>query len=103
MAEYIERQAVMNKFAEVVAPSNNSDFQKPPTRNDVVEIVENLPSADVRPVVHGRWEPWDLTYGRRYYFCSACKMTVDMPTVMGAPMFRYCPYCGADTREGREE
>lgn len=31
MTEYIEKQAAMNKFAEVVAPSNNSDFQKAPT------------------------------------------------------------------------
>ena len=56
--------------------------------------------TDVRPVVRGKWKPIDLTYGRNYYFCSACEDTVDMPTAMGIPMFRYCPNCGADMREG---
>lgn len=54
MAEYIDRQAVMNKFAEVVAPSNNSDFARVPSWNDAVDIVENFPPADVWPVLRCR-------------------------------------------------
>jgi hypothetical protein len=51
--------------------------------------------TDVKPVVHGKWIPRDLTWGRRYYYCSNCEETVDMPTAMGVPMFCYCPNCGA--------
>lgn len=58
-----------------------------------------IPAADVRPVVRGKWKPRDLTWGRSYYYCSACEETVDMPTAMGIPMFRYCPNCGARMEE----
>lgn len=51
MAEYIEREAVMQKFADHVRRSNNSDFAPVPTWNQAVQIVEDFPAADVRPVV----------------------------------------------------
>ena len=51
MAEYIEREAVMQKFADHVKRSNNSDFAPVPTWNQAVQIVEDFPAADVRPVV----------------------------------------------------
>jgi hypothetical protein len=50
MAEYIEREAVMQKFADHVRRSNNSDFAPVPTWNQAVQIVEDFPAADVRPV-----------------------------------------------------
>lgn len=66
----------------------------------VLDLLDSKPPADVRPVVRGEWKRRDLTYGRSYYFCSICKLTVDMPTAMGIPVFRYCPYCGAEMKEG---
>lgn len=47
MAEYIEREAVMQKFADHVKRSNNSDFAPAPTWNQAVQIVEDFPAADV--------------------------------------------------------
>ena len=47
MAEYIEREAVMEKFADHVKRSNNSDFVPPPTWNQAVQIVEDEPAAEV--------------------------------------------------------
>ena len=49
--EYIEREAIMQKFADHVKRSNNSDFAPVPTWNQAVQIVEDFPAADVRPVV----------------------------------------------------
>lgn len=46
MAEYIEREAVMQKFADHVKRSNNSDFAPVPTWNQAVQIVEDFPAAD---------------------------------------------------------
>lgn len=51
MAEYIEREAVMQKFADHVKRSNNSDFAPAPTWNQAVQIVEDSPAVDARPVV----------------------------------------------------
>lgn len=94
MSEYIEKQAVMNKFAEVVAPSNNSDFARVPSWNDAVEIIEGFPPADVRPVVRGKWIDYDDDYGA--YCCSVCEH--DAPEDTKWP---YCPNCMADMREGK--
>lgn len=52
MAEYIEREAVMQKFADHVKRSNNSDFVPTPTWNQAVQIVENCPTADVKPIIN---------------------------------------------------
>lgn len=86
--EYIEKQAAMDKFAEVVASSNHSDFQRAPTWNDAVDIIENFPPADVRPVRRGKWKSscngWSA-------FCSACGEYLP-----GRVMTPFCPMCGAD-------
>lgn len=105
MAGFIERTALMERFAEVVAPSNNSDFQKPPTWNDAVEIVENFPSADVKPVVRGRWIKLYKNPLDGNFFCSNCKEVIDIADGEDTPLKRglyYCHNCGADMREGVE-
>ena len=54
----------------------------------VLDLLDNLPIADVKPVKHGYWTK-DLTnpYGIRYV-CSVCG---------GAKQWKsnYCPNCGA--------
>ena len=55
MSDYIDREAVMQKFADHVKRSNNSDFASVPTWNQAVQIVEDYPAADVAPVAHGKW------------------------------------------------
>lgn len=47
MTEYISKEAVMQKFADHVRRSNNSDFAPAPTWNQAVQIVEDIPAADV--------------------------------------------------------
>lgn len=80
MAKYIECEAVMQKFADHVERSNNSDFAPVPTWNQAVQIVEDFPAADVRPVVRGEWiehdEPYstdgELIEAQYWYECSIC-------------------------------
>ena len=54
----------------------------------VLREVSDAPTADVAPVVHGRWGdngiPDSMLYG-----CSVCGFTC------GANSFLYCPMCGA--------
>ena len=82
--EYIEREAVMQKFADHVKRSNNSDFAPVPTWNQAVQIVEDFPAADVRPVVTcGECKHWfengsdycscdrDALLRERDFFCAA--------------------------------
>lgn len=99
--EHLKEQAEEDKMVEYI--ERNSAIQAASIWNGdegteawIQTALKKLPAADVRPVVRGKWKPIDLTYGRNYYFCSACEETVDMPTAMGIPMFRYCPNCGAE-------
>ena len=104
MAEYINREAAIDATRKVSVGLINSttgarDLGFTNALCLACNSIAAIPAADVRPVVRGKWKPRDLTWGRSYYYCSACEETVDMPTAMGIPMFRYCPNCGADMRE----
>lgn len=104
MSDYIDREAIMRKFADHVRRSNNSDFAQTPTWNQAVQIVEDSPAADVAPVVHGRWiddkgnfVPWDemnKNCPRYSAFCSVCgewlTASDEYPTIGN-----FCPNCGA--------
>lgn len=43
----------------------------------------------------GKWKPFDLTWGRSVYSCTACGEAMDIPTEMSKPIYRFCPNCGA--------
>ena len=62
----------------------------------------NIPPADVAPVRHGRWKPFDRTWGRSVFTCTECGDAMDVPTEMGEPIFDYCPNCGA-RMDGEED
>ena len=49
---------------------------------------------------HGRWKPFDLTWGRSIYACTVCGDAMEVPTEMGKPMYKWCPNCGAKMDEG---
>ena len=88
MAEYIEREAIM----EFPVRKDRCDKEHANEHfingiESVLEYVENLPAADVTPVRHGRWID-----AREYcgdYMCSNCE------SLYGTNKFNYCPNCGA--------
>lgn len=59
-----------------------------------VEYLDEVPVADVRPVVRGKWEVGGMfdDIGR----CSCCHYMFPSDTAMTE--FRFCPNCGADMR-----
>ena len=81
--EYIEREAVMQAFADHVWNSNHSDLVPAPRWNDAVTIVKDHTAADVVPVIHATWETDTC-----HFYCSECEQYVDYKT-------NYCPNCGA--------
>lgn len=64
------------------------------SRRFVEGILNEVPSAD-RP--QGEWIKTDrFNCGARVYQCSVCGEDIDeMPTVMGVPKYKFCPYCRA--------
>lgn len=77
MAEYIERGAALReaKYAAVRGL-------------DPVAFVEDVPVADVVPVVHARWIEYQIP---PIICCSNC----DWATDIEEKNFQYCPNCGA--------
>lgn len=94
MAEYIEREALLNHLKHRVAPMSDGE-QLIKGVNLALEIleeaVEMLPAADVAPVVHGRWE-----CGCQ---CSVCGDRHGPYNSRHKPYYNFCPNCGAKMDE----
>ena len=100
MAEYIEREQVMQAIGTVRnIYSEAKNFTAVSAIDNVIgEIDDEVPAADVAPVVHGHWEmkPVDTTPGTYHLkkaFCSNC----GKPNKQYRPP--YCPHCGAKMDE----
>lgn len=60
--------------------------------NEVVNLLKSRPSADAVEIRHGYWIESDADG----FVCSVCRNGYrNQPTLMGKPMFDYCPVCGA--------
>ena len=96
MAEYIERETVIKALKDNVTEMESyiyfgSNLGVP--EDEIEDIVNEIPAADVEPVKHGRW----LINSDGYYpYCSECKCEPD-----GRKMSKHCPNCGAKM-DGKE-
>lgn len=92
MPEYIERNAAM------LTPVLPKEYRQYQTENlddayeqgwlDALGNLKNAPTADVAPVVHGRWVPFHSQAAGDIQYCSACEIGF-------AARMKYCPNCGA--------
>lgn len=99
MADYIERKRLKEAISEDC--QHLSCFDE--SFFDMVMInVDNIPAADVRPVVNARW----VEYKRAHYFkCSSCKKPVPYRKAVqinGTREYNFCPYCGAQMDGGKD-
>ena len=88
MAEYIEREVLG------IGKCNPDVFEDKGYAkgwNAAIDIIQNAPAADVRPVVKASWKRIDFKPCGHDYECSACGWKNDMAT-------RYCANCAADMR-----
>ena len=84
MAEYIERKAAYSLAKKIC-----DAIDKVPRcilGQDILDFIDDIPSADVRPVVRGKWK------GVHSAECSECGHV--FPAFL---LFEhYCPSCGAE-------
>lgn len=98
MAEYIEREAIM----EFPIRKDHCDKERANEHfifgiESVLEYVENLPAADVAPVVHGRWIRPHWKNSNYCCDCSECggeAMHRDYQWDKNG-IYPICPNCGA--------
>ena len=110
MAEHISREAAIELLSEPITMSMclsvDECHHKIAQQRIDRYLIENLPAADVRPVVRATWY-WDkdgMDWGIGAWRCSSCKAMSPMwwNADRGSPWHksghRFCPNCGADMR-----
>lgn len=104
MAEYIERERLKQGISEDAL--NTLTSWDDSLMAMVMADIDECPTVDVAPVVHGRWERVDSPYYRVSpfggiraecitYRCGRCGYGTAVRT-------HYCPYCGARMDEEAE-
>jgi len=126
MAEYIDRSEFSQKYRDWYCADCNKrkgwkggrmtnkfvyDIGDVPCRacdiGDMLDAVENFHAADVKPVVHGRWEKATGMMPPEYcglHICSECGHYAGRKPPYGGKEFLsdYCPNCGAYMREAED-
>jgi rubrerythrin len=89
--EYIERKTAYSLAKKVCkAVDSNPRVSLP---RIILDLIDDLPAADVRPVVRGEWRPYSPLTDT--YECDKCGYQV----IDESFRTNYCPNCGADMRE----
>ena len=77
--DYIRREDAVDELQVKVFHNLTDEYY------GTMQVLTELPAADVVPVVHGRWIDADFC---GQYECSECgNNAVDL--------YNYCPFCGA--------
>ena len=101
MAEYIDKEAfkksVEERYCEPCktdGKDHNGCWCRACWVDDMLDEVECSQSADVAPVVHGRWEYTPQTFNTLGLIrCPFCKWWSFDKSIDG--IYKYCPNCGA--------
>lgn len=105
MPRYIDADALLNKVERYFAGLPIV------VHHDMVEYIENEPTADVVERKRGKWWPikahispaYDLEGNKTWgslYGCSECGFLHSV--IEGFGIYAFCPHCGAEM-EGRSE
>ena len=99
MAEYIERDALLQDIEDSVRITSKTGMINPETRGayKIIERIKSAAAADVAPVRHGQWKcnkPCPVCGGDRFEGLDA-----DIWADWEPP---YCPNCGAKMDGGAD-
>ena len=103
MAKYIDADKLYPKLDKLHGYYDaRQDFTKCTAVSFCIEMLEDMPTADVVEVKHGEWKHSDKA---RHWTgkdeCSVCTYhTYDRDDLSH---LNYCPYCGAKMDRGKEE
>lgn len=93
-SKYISRDAAISKIRDQGVLGGDYDAYE--REEDVVDMLNSIPAADVVEVVRGKWLPSDIP-DSILDKCSECGFDT------GAFTFHYCPNCGAKMDGGQDD
>ena len=99
MSRYIDADDITKRiqsrigYFEMYYPNDTKNIGE---LQNCLEIVNETPTADVKPIVYGKWIKTGI---RGEIKCSVCGMTENSTDVLG----NFCWYCGSDMRKESEE
>lgn len=110
MPKYIECKSAINRIKEYASDVYGIDLDDAKQFSgdslpenyceglyEATELVDDIPAADVAPVVHGRWIQVDATKCR----CSHCDI-IALIALYPHGDKNFCPNCGAKMDGGNE-
>lgn len=89
MAEYIERQAAIDAAMQYCPDDDGTCSKADKDIRELLDELEDIPVADVKPVVHSRWIKY-TGMGKVQWMCEKCSAEEKNPKVAN-----YCYHCGA--------
>ena len=99
--DYISRQEAIEIAMTYCSDDDGSCSKAGEDIRNLLDELEAIPSADVRPVVRGAWVPvGDEPY--EDYECDVCGFISEAtfgPGGVDGNAFKFCPNCGTDNRE----
>lgn len=98
MGDYISREEAVKKIKSCIFTAQDAwESGYNTAMAEIMEWIKRMPTADVQPVKHGRWE----VNGDRFYpFCSNCKYEPPKELIrcnalsLEPILTKYCPNCG---------
>lgn len=75
------------------------------TRQDIQDFINNIPTVDVVPVVHGEWVHPHWKNSNHCYDCSACGNEAMHKEYKwkNKKIYPICPWCGARMYRGEND
>ena len=113
MAEYIDREAVLDAIWPVDPENDGSDGGTVVLKNcifsseEIEAMVDDIPAADVRAVVHAQWEDGpEIKVFKEEKIpavqCPKCLLYFGDLINNHREVYRFCPYCGAQMDGGKD-
>lgn len=84
MDEYIKKQDTIDLIMSQPADAHYPSWY--------VDLVNKIPTADVAPVVHGKWIE-SANFDAGFWVCSKCRFV--SKAIAAHKLYGYCPNCGA--------
>lgn len=84
MDKYIKKEEAIRALL------NDAPEQVGYSREDAADCIRYMDTADVAPVVHGRW----VKRGCKWQ-CTNCKVLMSIDGTPKENLLNYCPNCGA--------